>query len=38
MPGARWVSVPNAGHSVYWENAAAFNELLDGVLAEALPR
>jgi 3-oxoadipate enol-lactonase len=35
VPGARYVGVPGAGHSVYWENAAAFNELLDGLLAEA---
>ena len=37
VPGARYVGVPNAGHSVYWENAGAFNELLDGLLAEAFP-
>ena len=34
IPGARYVSVPEAGHSVYWERAEAFNRLVDGFLAE----
>jgi 3-oxoadipate enol-lactonase len=35
IPGARYVGVPEAGHSVYWERAATFNRLVDGFLAEA---
>ena len=34
IPGARYVSVPAAGHSVYWERAETFNRLVDGFLAE----
>ena len=34
IPGARYVSVPKAGHSVYWERAETFNRLVDGFLAE----
>ena len=35
IPGARYVSVPKAGHSVYWERPETFNRLVDGFLAEA---
>jgi len=35
IPGARYVSVPKAGHSVYWERAETFNRLVDRFLAEA---
>ena len=34
VPGARLVRVPAAGHSVYWERPATFNELLDTFLAD----
>ena len=34
IPGARYVSVPEAGHSVYWERAETFNRLVEGFLAE----
>ena len=37
VPGARFVSVPNGGHSVYWELPDEFNNILDGLLAEAYP-
>ena len=33
IPGARYVSVPEAGHSVYWQKAETFNRLVDGFLA-----
>lgn len=36
-PNARYVGIPNAGHSVYWENATAFNAILDELLLEAYP-
>ena len=35
IPGARFASVPAAGHSVYWERAAVFNRLLDEFLASS---
>ncbi len=35
VPGARYEGVPDTGHSVYWERPTAFNDLLDGLLAEA---
>ena len=35
IPGARFVRVPDAGHSVYWERATLFNGLVDEVLAQA---
>jgi pimeloyl-ACP methyl ester carboxylesterase len=34
IPGARYVAVPEAGHSVYWERAETFNRLVAGFLAE----
>lgn len=34
FPHARVERVPNTGHSVYWERAARFNELLERFLAE----
>jgi pimeloyl-ACP methyl ester carboxylesterase len=37
IPGARYVSVPEAGHSVYWERAVTFNRLVDDFLAETYP-
>jgi 3-oxoadipate enol-lactonase len=37
VPGARYVGVPNAGHSVYWELPDQFNAILDQLLAEAYP-
>lgn len=37
VPGARYVEVPRGGHSVYWELPEQFNEILDGLLAEAYP-
>src|SRR5262249_13924383 len=33
IPGARLARVPETGHSVYFERAAAFNRLLDDFLA-----
>jgi pimeloyl-ACP methyl ester carboxylesterase len=33
VPGARIERVPEAGHSVYFERAAAFNAILDAFLA-----
>jgi 3-oxoadipate enol-lactonase len=35
VPGARYVCVPAAGHSVYWERPETFNRLVDDFLAEA---
>lgn len=35
VTGARYVVVPEAGHSVYWQRAETFNRLVDGFLAEA---
>ena len=37
VPGARYVEVPIAGHSVYWELPDEFNAILDGLVAEAYP-
>ena len=37
VPGARYVEVPTAGHSVYWELPDEFNAILDGLVAEAYP-
>jgi 3-oxoadipate enol-lactonase len=34
IPGARYVAVPEAGHSVYWERAETFNRLVDDLLGE----
>lgn len=34
IPGARLARVPHAGHSVYWERPAAFNQLVDAFLDE----
>jgi 3-oxoadipate enol-lactonase len=34
IPGARYVTVPEAGHSVYWERAETFNRLVGDFLAE----
>jgi 3-oxoadipate enol-lactonase len=36
VPTARIAHVPEAGHSVYFERAAAFNALLDSFLASAM--
>lgn len=36
VPNARVVRFPAAGHSVYFEHAAAWNRAVDGFLAEAL--
>jgi 3-oxoadipate enol-lactonase len=33
VPGARYAEVPGCGHSVYFENAPAFNAILDEFLA-----
>jgi 3-oxoadipate enol-lactonase len=38
VPGARLATVPEAGHSVYWERAAAFNRVVDELLADAEAR
>jgi 3-oxoadipate enol-lactonase len=38
VPGARLATVPEAGHSVYWERPAAFNRLLDEFLADGEAR
>ncbi len=35
VPGARLARVPEAGHSVYWERAGAFNRLVDVFLRDA---
>ena len=37
VPSAKYVEVPDGGHSVYWELPAEFNRIVDGVLAEAYP-
>lgn len=34
IPGARYVSVPKAGHSVYWQYPETFNQLVDALLAD----
>jgi pimeloyl-ACP methyl ester carboxylesterase len=34
IPGARYVTVPEAGHSVYWERAETFNRLVGGFLRD----
>ncbi len=36
VPNARVVRFPAAGHSLYFEHAAAWNRAVDGFLAEAL--
>jgi 3-oxoadipate enol-lactonase len=33
VPGSEYVTVPKAGHSVYFENARQFNDLVGGFLA-----
>jgi 3-oxoadipate enol-lactonase len=38
VPGARLARVPEAGHSVYWERAEAFNRLVDEFLSSAEAR
>jgi pimeloyl-ACP methyl ester carboxylesterase len=35
VPGSRVAPIPEAGHSAYFEHAAAFNALVDAFLAEA---
>ena len=35
IPHARYVEVPDGGHSVYWELPAAYNAVLEELLAEA---
>ncbi|MDA0365428.1 MAG: alpha/beta hydrolase [Chloroflexi bacterium] len=37
VPGSRFVSVADGGHSVYWELPEQFNGILDGLLGEAYP-
>ncbi len=37
VPGSRFVPIPNAGHSVYWELPDQFNAVLDELLADAYP-
>lgn len=37
IPGATFVRMPETGHSVYWERAAAYNALLDELLAQVDP-
>ncbi|MGE3075259.1 MAG: alpha/beta fold hydrolase [Dehalococcoidia bacterium] len=37
VPNGRFVAVPRAGHSVYFERAAEFNQILSAFLAEADP-
>ncbi|MDA1010297.1 MAG: alpha/beta fold hydrolase, partial [Chloroflexi bacterium] len=37
LPDARYVEVPGAGHSVYFEQPQRFNELVGGFLAEHRP-
>ncbi len=37
IPDARLASVPEAGHSVYWERPVAFNRILDAFLDEIEP-
>ena len=34
IPGARYVPVPKAGHSVYWQYPETFNRLVDGLLGD----
>jgi pimeloyl-ACP methyl ester carboxylesterase len=36
LPHARFVRVPGAGHSVYFERPDEFNRILDGFLREVL--
>src|SRR5262249_8973342 len=38
IPGARLARVPEAGHSVYFERAPAFNRLVDALLAHVRAR
>ena len=35
IPHARYIEVPDGGHSVYWELPAAYNAVLEELLAEA---
>ena len=35
VPGARYVGIPEGGHSVYWELPDEFNAALDELLGEA---
>ena len=35
VPGARYVEIPEGGHSVYWELPDQFNTALEALLAEA---
>ena len=35
IPHARYVEVPDGGHSVYWELPAEYNAVLEELLAEA---
>ena len=35
VPGAQYFQVPEAGHSVYWEQPDDFNRILDALLAES---
>jgi pimeloyl-ACP methyl ester carboxylesterase len=37
IPGAQFTRVPETGHSVYWERAARFNQLVDDLLARVDP-
>ena len=35
VPGAQYIQVPEAGHSVYWELPDEFNHILEMLLLEA---
>ena len=35
VPGAQYIQVPEAGHSVYWELPDDFNRILEALLFEA---
>ena len=38
VPGSQYIEFEGCGHSVYWENAAAFNETLGSFLREHVPQ
>ena len=35
VPGAQYIQIPEAGHSVYWEQPDDFNRILEALLQEA---